>query len=87
MDLLKSNIIEFQQRDIPASFKRNVSVNTSLPIIITLIGARRSGKTYLLYQVMSELVSISRQETERLYFVSMKSRRSKLGKGYSQHFR
>ena len=27
-----------------------------LPIIVTLIGARRSGKTYMLYQVISELI-------------------------------
>jgi len=55
-DLLKSIMLEFQQRELPALMKRNLEVKTDLPVIVTLIGARRSGKTYMLYQVISELI-------------------------------
>ena len=56
-DILKSIILEFQQRELPVLMKRKLVINSELPIIITLIGARRSGKTYLLYQIMNELIA------------------------------
>lgn len=55
-ELLKSVILEFQQRELPVLTKRKLSINFDLPIIVTLVGARRSGKTCLLYQTMSQLV-------------------------------
>ena len=56
-DILKSIILEFQQRELPVLMKRKLVINSELPIIITLIGARRSGKTYLLYQIMNEVIA------------------------------
>ena len=56
-DILNSIILEFQQRELPVLMKRKLVINSELPIIITLIGARRSGKTYLLYQIMNELIA------------------------------
>ena len=55
-DLLKSIILEFQQRELPTLLERNLKVKTDLPIIITLIGARRSGKTFMLYQAITDLI-------------------------------
>ena len=55
-DVLKSIILEFQQRELPQLFRRNLTINSEIPVIISLIGARRSGKTYMLYQVMNELI-------------------------------
>ncbi len=54
-DILKSIILEFQQRELPVLLKRKLVINSELPVIVTLVGARRSGKTYLLYQVMNQL--------------------------------
>jgi len=55
-DLLKSIILEFQQRELPTLLERNLKIKTDLPIIITLIGARRSGKTFMLYQAIIDLI-------------------------------
>jgi predicted AAA+ superfamily ATPase len=55
-DLLKSIKLEFQQRELPTLLERNLKVKTDLPIIITLIGARRSGKTFMLYQAINDLI-------------------------------
>ena len=69
-DVIKSIIVEFQQRELPAIMKRKLVINTDLQIIVSLIGARRSGKTYLLYQSMNELVAkgVSRENIIFLNF-------------------
>lgn len=67
-DLLKSIILEFQQWELPALQKRNVEVKTDLPIIVTLIGARRSGKTYMLYQAISELINKGIERENIIFF-------------------
>ena len=56
-DVIKSIIIEFQQRELPTLMKRRLVINTDLQLIVSIIGARRSGKTYLLYQSMNYLVA------------------------------
>jgi predicted AAA+ superfamily ATPase len=56
-DVLKSIIVEFQQRELPELSQRKMIVDCSLPIIVSLVGARRSGKTFLLYQTMKDLAS------------------------------
>lgn len=55
-DLLKTIILEFQHKELPTLLPRNIHIKTDLPIIITLIGARRSGKTFLMYQAISDLI-------------------------------
>ena len=69
-DVIKSIIVEFQQRELPAIIRRKLVINNDLQIIVSLIGARRSGKTYLLYQSMNELVrkGISRENIIFLNF-------------------
>jgi predicted AAA+ superfamily ATPase len=69
-DVLKSIIKEFQQRELPVVKHRSLQINHTLPVIITLIGARRSGKTYLLYQTINELIKqgISRENILFLNF-------------------
>lgn len=59
--------------------KRNIEVKTDLPIIVTLIGARRSGKTYMLYQSISELIDkgIAR---ENIIFLNFEDERLMLNK-------
>jgi len=54
-DIIKSVIVEFQQRELPLLKRRLINIRHDIPMITTLIGSRRSGKTYLLYQVVSKL--------------------------------
>ncbi len=56
-DILKSIILQFQQREMPVLLKRDLLINAELPVIVTLVGARRSGKTCLLYQTINELIA------------------------------
>ena len=69
-DIIKSILVEFQQRELPTIMKRKLVINTDLQIIVSIVGARRSGKTYLLYQSMIELVAkgISRKNIVFLNF-------------------
>ncbi len=73
-DILKSIIVEFQQRELPELHARNIQINADLPIIVTLIGARRSGKTYLMYQVVQQIIAngVSR---ENIVFVNFEDER------------
>jgi predicted AAA+ superfamily ATPase len=56
-DILKSVIVEFQQRELPSLKKRGLKIDMDVPMVITLTGVRRSGKTYLLYHTISKLVA------------------------------
>lgn len=78
-DIIKSVIVEFQQRELPLLKRRLMDIRYDIPMITTLIGSRRSGKTYLLYQVVSKLyeLGIDRRnvlfinfEDDRLNFIS-----------------
>jgi len=55
-DLFKSVIKESQEREISDIKKRLLIIPVNLPLIVSLIGARRSGKTYLLYSIIKQLV-------------------------------
>ena len=56
-NILKSIIADFHKRESPKYIKRNQMVPVDSNKIITIIGARRSGKTYFLYQLMEKLPS------------------------------
>lgn len=53
--LVKNIILENQHTDIPEIIDRDIELPINKGIIISLIGARRSGKTYLLYQTINKL--------------------------------
>lgn len=53
---IKNIILENQDLDFPLIISRNIAIPTDLDIIISLIGARRSGKTYILYEIMKTLL-------------------------------
>lgn len=57
-DILKSIIKESQEKEIIDIKPRLLKIPVNLPLIVSLIGARRSGKTYLLYSVIKQLVEI-----------------------------
>jgi uncharacterized protein len=54
-DLLKTIIITNQAQSIPQTWERTMKVPTNSGKIITLVGVRRSGKTYHLFHIMNEL--------------------------------
>jgi predicted AAA+ superfamily ATPase len=52
---LKRIIVDFHQNFLPVFRRRELVVPLNLDKIITIIGPRRAGKTYYLYQIMGEL--------------------------------
>lgn len=62
-EIAKSLIREFQYRGIPAYVRRDGHIPTDLEKIITLIGPRRSGKTFRLYQIVAEILKTRPKET------------------------
>lgn len=54
-NVLKTIIKDFQERKLDEFILRNIEVPLDSKKIITLIGPRRSGKTFLLYQLISKL--------------------------------
>ena len=55
-DIFKSIIKESQERETKDIKPRLLRIPVNLPLIVSLIGARRSGKTYLLFSVIKQLV-------------------------------
>lgn len=52
---LKTIIEEWQNTEWESVFERNITIPLNTGIIISLIGARRSGKTYILYSLINKL--------------------------------
>ena len=67
---IKTIILESQERNFTSIKKRELDVPLEIPMIISLIGPRSSGKTYLLYDVYQRLVSkgIERQNIVYINF-------------------
>lgn len=54
-DTLKRIISDFHEMPLPVFRRRTLEVPLDLGKIITIIGPRRAGKTYYLYQIMADL--------------------------------
>jgi hypothetical protein len=54
-ETLKTIIADSQARAFPVTWKRSLDIPTSVDKIVSLTGARRSGKTYMLYHQMEKL--------------------------------
>ena len=54
--LLKERILEFQQEGIPEYIKRDIKVRHIDDMITTIAGGRKTGKTYLTYQVVDDFI-------------------------------
>lgn len=67
---IKTIILESQERNFTSIKKRELDIPLDIPMIISLIGPRSSGKTYLLYDVYQRLVSkgIERQNIVYINF-------------------
>jgi predicted AAA+ superfamily ATPase len=55
-EIIRSLIREFHHRLLPKYTVREIAIPLNVEKIITLIGARRSGKTFLLYQLIDRLL-------------------------------
>lgn len=53
--VFKSLITEFVGQSIHRSKPRALDVPTDIPKIISLVGARRTGKTHIMYHIINEL--------------------------------
>ncbi len=64
---LKSVIIEWQGRALPPFQKRRYEVNIAAPHVNDIVGVRRCGKTYYMYQLISELLERGVPKSNILY--------------------
>lgn len=72
-EMLKTIIKDFQYNPLPPFKKRELSVPVNLDKVVTLVGARRSGKTYLLYQIIDSL--LEKIEKSHIIFINFEDER------------
>jgi predicted AAA+ superfamily ATPase len=65
--VLDQLISDFQERDIPSFTHRDIEVPWLKGKIDTIVGMRRSGKTWLLFQLISDLISKGMPKESLLY--------------------
>lgn len=70
LETLRKIIVDFQNRELPKLIKRGLRVTFIKDMSISIIGARRSGKTYRTYQLIQELIQkgISKENFCRIQF-------------------
>jgi hypothetical protein len=61
--LLKERMLDFHQTGIPAYIKRDAVVTHVKDMVTTIVGGRKTGKTYLTYQVIDELLKSGKLES------------------------
>jgi predicted AAA+ superfamily ATPase len=52
--LIEQLIVDYHERTLPQFFKRNIKLPCLKGKIDTVIGMRRTGKTFLLFQIMQD---------------------------------
>jgi len=63
----KKIIIQWMEFDIPKGFPRNYQIHTDSGFIISIIGPRRAGKTFLCYNLMHQLRKAGVSRENMLY--------------------
>ncbi len=66
-------IKDFQEFDLPELVERDIEVETELPIkrVISILGARRTGKTFFMFQCIKKL--LEKVEKNRILYVNFES--------------
>ena len=82
---LKRIIADYHQSPLPAFRPRNLEVPLDLGKIVIIVGPRRAGKTFYLYQIMTELGGLGVQRAEMLY-LNFEDERLELEGDYDQIF-
>ena len=72
-EIIKSLLREFHFIPLPEYTPREISIPLDLDKIITLIGVRRSGKTYILYQVIDQL--LKEHDKNQIVFLNFEDER------------
>lgn len=73
-DILKTLLRDFHASSLPDLTTRDITVPLETGKIVTLIGSRRSGKTWLLYQLASQLYRYGVPK-ERVFFLNFEDER------------
>jgi toxin FitB len=88
--VLKQVILDFHQSQVPDFRRRDLKVPLGLDKIITIIGPRRAGKTYYLYQIMSDddilMPAIILYEVYRILKREVGEEKALLAAGYMQGY-
>lgn len=66
-DAIKTIITNFHTQKIKNSYERNIKLPINTNIIISVIGVRRSGKTYMLYETIKKLLKNNVPKKNILY--------------------
>ncbi len=76
-ETLKSIINGFWQTTVPLGIKRNIELPLNLKKVISVIGARRTGKTYILYNTVQRLTD-SGVPLKNILFINFEDERLQL---------
>jgi len=74
MDILEEVIVEFHKLGLPEVKKRELKLPVDVNKAITIIGLRRVGKTYLLYQTIWELLEMG-LNIENIFYINFEDNR------------
>ena len=66
-NILKTIIADFHQTRLRSSLRRNIELPVGSGIIVTVIGVRRSGKTFLLYETIKRIIGKGVSKKQVLY--------------------
>ncbi len=66
-NILKNIISNFHATDLKTSYRRKIDLPISTGIIVSVVGVRRSGKTFLLYQTIKKLIDAGISKSYILY--------------------
>ena len=75
--IIKNIILENQNTELPEIFPRKIEIPINLNIIISIIGARRSGKTYILYDLIKK-ISKNNVNIKNILFLNFEDERLNL---------
>jgi len=73
-EIIKYILIENQARELPHVIKRDLSLPLNSKKIISVIGSRRAGKTYLLFDTINKLLNRGVPE-EKILFINFEDER------------
>ena len=74
-EIIKTVILDNQKDRQRALFERTLTLPLDTGKIITIIGARRSGKTYLLYQLRQRIIHEKKRKPEQLIYLNFEDER------------
>lgn len=64
---LKYVFVEWQERELPVFQRRHISLRLDMPHVEDILGVRRCGKTYFMYQLISSLIDSGIPKTNIVY--------------------